>query len=83
MLRWSGVVSTCEVWGLFKDLVPVESLTREEVSKQRQVMIPDFRVQLKSKDWAVRNQTHRTKIYLRSGSVQARCTTKRVQEGCG
>ena len=46
MLRWSGIVSTCEVWGLFKHLVPVDSLSREDVNKQRQVMIPDFRVQL-------------------------------------
>ena len=48
MMRWSGMVATCEVWGLFKHLVPHEDLNREEVNKQRQVMIPDFRVQLSS-----------------------------------
>ena len=42
MLGWSGVVATCEVWGLFKHLVPQDSLDREDVNKQRQVMIPDF-----------------------------------------
>ena len=39
------MVATYEVWGLFSHLVPRESLTVEEVAKQRQVMIPDFRVQ--------------------------------------
>ena len=48
MLKWSGVVATCEVWGLFKHLVPQETLNREDVYKQRQGMIPDFRVQLSS-----------------------------------
>ena len=48
MMRWSGMVATCEVWGLFKHLVPQEDLSRAEVNKQRQVMIPDFRIQLLS-----------------------------------
>ena len=46
MLSWSGITATCEVWGLFKHLVPHDALERSEVDKQRQVMIPDFRVQL-------------------------------------
>ena len=48
MFRWSGIVATCEVWGLFKHLVPEEALSDQEVYKQKQVMIPDFRVQLSS-----------------------------------
>ena len=36
------------MWGLFQHLVPHEALGREDVRKQRQVMIPDFRVQLAS-----------------------------------
>ena len=42
------MVSTCEVWGLFKHLVPQDDLASSEVNKQRQVMIPDFRVQISS-----------------------------------
>ena len=49
MIGWSGMVATCEVWGLFHHLVPHEALGREDVRKQRQVMIPDFRVQLSSR----------------------------------
>ena len=41
-------MATCEVWGLFKHLVPQDSLDREDVNQQRQVMIPDFRIQLPS-----------------------------------
>jgi hypothetical protein len=48
MLGWSGVVATCEVWGLFKHLIPQNKQGSEEVNKQRQVMIPDFRIQLSS-----------------------------------
>ena len=48
MMSWSGLVATCEVWGLFKHLIPQESLESSEVNKQKQVMIPDFRVQLPS-----------------------------------
>ena len=48
MMGWSGMVATCEVWGLFKHLVPQNRQGSEEVNKQRQVMIPDFRIQLSS-----------------------------------
>ena len=48
MLGWSGVVATCEVWGLFKHLIPQNKQGSEEDNKQRQVMIPDFRIQLSS-----------------------------------
>ena len=48
MLGWSRVVATCEVWGLFKHLIPQDKQGSEEVNKQRQVMIPDFRIQLSS-----------------------------------
>ena len=48
MLGWSGVVATCKVWGLFKHLIPQNKQGSEEVNKQRQVMIPDFRIQLSS-----------------------------------
>ena len=42
------MVATCEVWGLFKHLVPQDRQASVEVNKQRQVMIPDFRIQLPS-----------------------------------
>ena len=48
MMGWSGLVATCEVWGLFKHLVPQDRQGCEAVQKQRQVMIPDFRIQLSS-----------------------------------
>ena len=48
MMRWSGLSATCEVWGLFKHLIPQNKQGSEEVNKQRQVMIPDFRLQLHS-----------------------------------
>ena len=46
LLDWSGVVATCEVYGLFQHLIPQEALSRIEVRKARQVMIPDYRLQL-------------------------------------
>ena len=42
MMSWSVLSVTCEVWGLFKHLVPQNRQGSEEVNKQRQVMIPDF-----------------------------------------
>ena len=48
MLRWGGIVSTCEVTGLFQHLVPPEARDRPEVKNQSQVMVPDFRIQLPS-----------------------------------
>ena len=48
MLRWGGIVSTCEVTGLFQHLVPPEARDRPEVKSQSHVMVPDFRVQLPS-----------------------------------
>ena len=48
MLGWCGVVATCEVTGLFAHLVPQEDRAREEVQDARQVMIPDFRLELPS-----------------------------------
>ena len=42
------MVATCEVWGLFKHLVPQDRQGDEEMNKQRQVIIPDFRIQMPS-----------------------------------
>ena len=47
MFQWTGVRATCEVWGLFGHLVPQEALAREDVRRQKGVMRPDFRVELK------------------------------------
>ena len=46
LLGWSGVVSACEVTGLFQHLIPQEAMSRVEVQNAHQVMIPDFRLQL-------------------------------------
>ena len=31
MMGWSGMISSCEVWGLFQHLVPHEVFGREDV----------------------------------------------------
>ena len=46
MLGWSGMVATCEVTGLFAHLVPQEERAREGLQEARQVMVPDFRLEL-------------------------------------
>ena len=43
-----AICATCEVWGLFQHLVPHDHIGRAEVNQQRQVMMPDFRIQLSS-----------------------------------
>ena len=50
MLDWSGVSATCEVWGLFAHLVPQAALAQEDVRQQREVMRPDFRLELRNGD---------------------------------
>jgi hypothetical protein len=46
MLDWSGMVASCEVTGIWSPLLPRDNEEREEVQKARQVLIPDFRVEL-------------------------------------
>ena len=46
LFGWCGIVATCEVTGLFQHLIPQEALNSVEVQQARQVMIPDFRLQL-------------------------------------
>ena len=46
LLGWCGVVASCEVTGLFAHLVPQEDRGRVEVQEARQVMVPDFRLEL-------------------------------------
>ena len=46
MCDWAGMGATCEVWGIFSHLVPPEALAREEVQKQKEVMRPDFRLEV-------------------------------------
>ena len=46
LLGWCGVVASCEVTGLFAHLVPQEDRGRGEVQEARQVMVPDFRLEL-------------------------------------
>ena len=48
MMRWGGIVSSCEVTGLFQHLIPPEARDRAEVKNQSHVMVPDFRIQLSS-----------------------------------
>ena len=47
----SGVSAECEVFGLFRDIIPVEALGEEEGLERgrgRQVLLPDFRLELPS-----------------------------------
>ena len=48
MMGWCGIVATCEVNGLFAHLIPQEARADEEVQKARQVMIPDYRLELQA-----------------------------------
>ena len=48
MMGWCGMVATCEVNGLFAHLIPQEARADEEVQKARQVMIPDYRLELQA-----------------------------------
>ena len=40
------MVATCEVNGLFQHLISQEAMSRVEVQQARQVMIPDYRLEL-------------------------------------
>ena len=43
----SGIRADCEVFGMFKDLIPVEALAEEENLQRgrgRQGLLPDFRL---------------------------------------
>ena len=46
MMGWSRVVATCEVHGLFQHLTAQEEQNNEEVKTARQVLLPDFRIEL-------------------------------------
>ena len=79
MMRCSGLVATCEVWGLFQHLVPHDHIDRAEVNKQRKVMIPQNTVVFPH--WPVRNSACRAEIDMQPRCLQARGKTKTVQEG--
>ena len=45
----SGIRADCEVFGLFRDIIPVEALNEEEglrFGRGRQGLLPDFRLEL-------------------------------------
>ena len=45
----SGIRADCEVFGVFRDLIPVNALAEEEglqTGRGRQGLLPDFRVDL-------------------------------------
>ena len=43
---WARLPVTVEVWGLFSHLIPVQALTRMEKGRRRQVIVPDFRLEM-------------------------------------
>ena len=45
---WSSMPSTCEVFGLFSNLIPQEGLNRLERGRERQGMVPDFMLGMKN-----------------------------------
>ena len=47
---WVGVPITVEVWGLLAPSIPQAGLNRIEGFRQRQSIVPDFRLQLKGQD---------------------------------
>ena len=45
----SGIRADCEIFGLFKDLIPVEALAEEETLQRgrgRQGLLPDFKLEI-------------------------------------
>ena len=48
LLRLCGVPATCEVWGVFSHIIPQQALNRSQAGRQRQGLIPDFKVQIPS-----------------------------------
>ena len=48
MMGWCGIVATCKVNGLFAHLIPQAARADEEVQQARQVMIPNYRLELQA-----------------------------------
>ena len=48
LFMWANMRSTCEVFGLFSNLIPQEGLSRIERGRQRQGLVPDFMLEVKS-----------------------------------
>ena len=48
MCSWARVPATVEVWGLFSHLIPSEALSRMESGRDRQAIVPDFRLNIPS-----------------------------------
>ena len=44
LCRWAGLPAEVEVFNLFCRLIPQEGLARFEKERQRQAVIPDFRI---------------------------------------
>ena len=42
LCTWARLPATCEVWGLFSHLISGEALSRFEAGRKRQVLVPDF-----------------------------------------
>jgi hypothetical protein len=69
LLGWCGVVATCEVHGLFQHLIPQEAMSRVEVQQARQVMIPDYRLELPA---AAANGLATPGLHLAPGQTETR-----------
>ena len=46
LLRYSGILSEVEPYGVFGDLIPQQPLNRVQAGQARQTMIPDLRADL-------------------------------------
>ena len=44
LLRWAGIPVICEVFNQFSDCIPQEALNRIERGRQRQGLVPDFKM---------------------------------------
>ena len=48
MCRWAGLPTEVEVFNMFSRHIPQEGLARVDQQRQRQAMVPDFKISIQS-----------------------------------
>ena len=62
LFMWSNMRATCEVFGLFSNLIPQEGLNRLERGRQRQGMVPDFLLEMSNPTGVKENRLAELKV---------------------
>ena len=85
LCAWAKVEHTTEVFGLFSPVITAQALTRYERGRQRQGLVPDFRIKTTNITGASRHQLAELKIiscseswYAPSAGGKVRGTDKRA-----